>query len=263
MISNVEFENLFKNYNLQIQKTCEEALMYVKTHRQYEELINKARNEWEKKLFNGKLPTEYFNEINEKKQLKDIFISASDICDEFIPISFLNAIIRLGEIKVIEEFAFLENEISIRVIAIKTLGKIKSESSIQKLIDSIYIDTEELIKEVSRQALIDLGNIAIPYMLEHLNKKKVLYEDDFHLVIAIIEIDKETQNSNIYISFKEYFKKAEDKKIMVRCFADYGNPKAIAFLRGYLSRKKTSIDENLIFELVGAIEKLGGSADNI
>ena len=263
MIENSKFKKIFESYNLSIQKACEEGLMNVKTSQQYEKLINIAREKWEITKINNLLPFEYFNEIKDHKQLLVILKNAIEICDEYIPISFIKIILDLNAAALIEEFAFGNYDLETKTTALKIIGEIKKEDYVVNLISTIYNSDEELIKEVSRQALIDTGNVAIPYILKKLETKTTIVGDDFHLVLALIGIDKEKRSDLIYKSIKEYFLKAEDIALATRCLVDYNDPRAITFLRGYIIKNQSKVEKKILFEVIGAIEMLGGKTEDI
>jgi len=263
MIDDKYFEVIFKNYNLKIQNSCEEGLMYIKSPYQYEQLINKARKEWENLEIEDKLPEEYFNLIKTKEQMKKVFDMACDICDEFIPISFLNIIQKLGIFDFVEKYAFENTKLEKQILAIKVIGKIKKDEYTFKLIDIIYKSNEELVKESARQALIDIGEIAIYEVLKTLREKEKLNGDDFHLLIALIDIDKEKKTDEVFKNLKEFFRKSNDKSIAARCIAEYNDSRAIPFLRGFLKRNLEELKDDDAWEIRTAITLLGGIEDDI
>lgn len=258
MIKKELYKQLFTNYNRVIQKTCEKGLMYVKSPKQYETLINMARTKFEKQLFEGKLPTTYFEAINSTKELISIFEIANEVCDEFVPISFVDAVIRLQGTSKIEQFAFGEFDIEIKATAIRVLGEIKSINHVQPLIDEIYITKEELIKEIARQALIDIGAMSISSISKKLENTDLLKGDDYHLLIALVKIDENHKIDAIYQLVKQCFLKADDLGIVARCLVDYGEKKAVSFLRGYLARNFEKLDDAAAADIRSSIVSLGG-----
>ncbi len=263
MVKKELYKQLFANYNLTIQKACEEGLMYVKSPRQYETLINMARIKFEKQLFENKLPITYFKAITSIEELMTVFEIANEICDEFIPISFVDAVLRLQGTSKIEQFAFEEFDMEIKATAIRVLGEIKSVYHVQPLIDEIYKTKEELIKEIARQALIDIGDESISIISEKLENSDLLHGDDYHLLIALVKIDENHKNDAIYQLLKQCFLKADDMGIASRCLVDYGNKNAVTFLRGYLSRNLEKLDDTTTLDIRSSIVSLGGTEYDI
>jgi len=263
MINNEYFEIIFKNYNLKIQNSCEEELMYIKSPHEYEQLINKARKEWETLLIDNNLPEKYFNNITTKEQMKEVFDLACDVCDEFIPISFLNVIQKLDTFNFIAKYAFEGTDLEKQILAIKIIGKTKKDKYIVHLIETIYKSDEELVKESARQALIDIGDIAIKKLLKELKEKEKLVDDDFHLMIALVDIDKEKKSNEVLKNLKELFRKSDDKSTAARCMAEYNDARSIPFLRGFLKRNLENLEEDEAWEIRTAITLLGGIEDDI
>ncbi len=258
MVRKETYKQLFINYNTIIQKTCEEGLMYVKSPKQYELLINQARADFEKLPFEGKLPTSYFESISSTEELISVFEIANEMCDEFVPMSFVNTVLRLQGITQIEQFAFGEFDMEIKATAIRILGEIKNVTHVQPLIDEIYRTKEELIKEIARQALIDIGEVAITILNNKLEQSELISGDDYHLLIALVKIDENHKFDVIYKLLKDCFLKADDIGIVARCLVDYGNKKAVSFLRGYLSRNLKKLDETTTMDVRSSIVSLGG-----
>lgn len=256
---------LLQNYNRAIQKKCEQEMHAVKTSDDYEFIIKEARLNWEKTNFREKLPTEYFNEIKDKKEIVILFEIAAEICDEFIPSSLIKTIIETGVVDLLGEYAFGNVKIELKTTAIKVLGIHGGEKHTEKLINLLHIDGEfaELIKETARRALVDIGRAAIPIINTKLKGKNILDDDDFHLIIALMEIDGEEKSDAVYESLKDGFRKARDKALAARCLSDFGDGRAVPMLRSYLERNINNIDSGTANEIEGAVLKLGGSISGI
>jgi len=54
-----------------------------------------------------------------------------------------------------------------------------------------------------------------------------------------------------------------NKVLGAACLAAYGDGRAIPALRGYIEKNRNTIDSVTFFEIKGAIEKLGGNADDL
>lgn len=265
MIDMELLQNIFLSYNLAIQTKCEEFLGTVKNQSDYQKLIDDARNEWENTKFKGVEPKKYFALVENKADAAEIFKTAALMCDEFIPRSLADMIIATDNISMMANFAHGEFEIEIRSAAIRLLGLSKKVEYTEKLIDLLYDcgESEELIKEKARQAIIDIGEGAVLYIGSQLAAKKQLSNNDFHLIIALIEIDKDKKSDYIFSIIKDSFRKTDEKALAARCLSDYGDGRAVPMLRSYLERNLNEIDRDTAFEIQGAILNLGGSADGL
>ena len=173
MSINLVFKELFDSYNLTIQEKCEQSLGTVKNLSDFETLINDARSSWEEKKFRGKLPSEYFLTLKTEIDFNEAFEISAVVCDEFVPESFVKNILKSGHMNIIENHAFGDSSIDMKNAAIKILGISGSEVYTSKLIELVYSKGEygELLKETARQALIDIGHSAIPFLEEKLTAR--------------------------------------------------------------------------------------------
>ena len=256
---------LLESYNFAIQEKCEKSLGTVKSFSDFEELINEARETWEKTEIDGKLPVVLFESLKTVEDYKEAFEQAAVTCDEFIPVSFVNRILESGFMPMIENHAFNDSPIDIKNTAIKILGLSGDAGYSEGLIKLLYSEGEyeELLKETSRQALIEIGEPAVPYLEMKLSGKDILADDDFHLVIALIGIDSNHNSEAVFKVLKDSFRKTSDKALAARCLADYGDGRAVPMLRSYLERNLKKLDENTLYEIQGAVLSLGGSADGL
>lgn len=259
------FVELFESYNRAIQKKCEEFLSTVKSFSDFDILIDDARLNWEKTLFQGMLPIEYFKKLNSEADFCEVFEEAAAVCDEFIPDSLVRVLLKPKNIKFIEKYAFSEYPVDIKNAAVKITGLSGDASYSEKLIELLYTtgEFEDLIKETARQALADIGAEAIPYLEKKLSEKDILSDDDFHIVIALIKIDSARKTDSVFKILKESFRKTSDKALAARCLSDYGDGRAVPMIRSYLAKNIADLDENTIFELQGAVLNLGGSTEGL
>lgn len=259
------FIELFDSYNKAIQEKCEASLSTVKNFSDFTLLVNGARWEWEKTAFKGRLPADYFKELDSESDFSEVFEKASIVCDDFVPGSLVERLLESGFINIIEKYAFTDCPIDIKIAAIKVAGLSHDASYSDKLIELLYStgEYEELLKETARQALIDIGTKAIPFLEKNLTGRDILSDDDFHIIIALIGIDSDRKTDSVFQMLKQSFKKTSDKALAARCLSDYGDGRAVPMLRSFLAKNIAKLDENTIFELQGAVLKLGGSTEGL
>ncbi len=259
-----KYRDLFENYNEAIMKKCEEAMDSVRNRDDYINLINEARTGWEEKQFKGSRPFEHFEQMDDD-EVVDVFMTAAEVCDDFIPESLAARIIEGKNLERVWEAAFGKGEINPVTCAIRIAGMSKEEEYIKRLMGLIYEEGEygDLIKETARRALVDMGGPAVSEIKKQLEVKDIYSDDDFHLIMAVIEIEPHGKSENTYRLLKESFRKTANKGLAARCIADYGDGRAVPMLRSYLEKNTDSIDKNTAIDIQGAIIALGGNANGL
>jgi hypothetical protein len=161
--------------------------------------------------------------------------------------------------------AFEKEGINYMTCAIRTAGMSKDREYVDRLIDLIYEEGEygDLIKETARGALVDIGAPALVKMEEFLSGRDIFVDNDFHLIIAMIEIDSGRKSEKLYKLLKESFRKTTNKGLAARCIADYGDGRAVPLLRGYLERNMDNLDKHTVLDIKSAVLALGGNTEGI
>lgn len=259
-----KYEDLFKSYNKAIMEECEKSMDTVSDRDGYLNMIKKARDAWEHTTIDGKTPVEIFQSLGDK-ELEEAFMTGAAQCDDFIPGSLAEAVIGRGVLENIWAKAFESGEINHITCAIRTAGMSKDTGYADRLIGLIYEDGEygDLIKETARRALVDIGVPALLKMEDCLSGRDIFADNDFHLIIAMIEIDSGRKSENLYKLLKESFRKTSNKGLAARCIADYGDGRAVPLLRGYLERNMDNLDKHTVLDIKGAVLALGGSTEGI
>ncbi len=264
MINMIEFEEILNSYNLAIQRKFEEKMHDVRNPEDYSALMNEARLDWEKKLILGKLPKEHFSDINSGNFL-EFLQKAAVICDEFIPVSLAEKLNREVNPSKIAELAKAGDSMEVMTAAIELLGLSGDASYSDALADLLYNTGEysDLLAERARKALVQLGPESSSYIEKRLANIKKPGGSDFHLIIALIEIDEGKKSEATYSILRDAFKNTDEKALAARCLADYGDGRAVALLRGYLAKNQEKTDKDTVLEIQGAILNLGGSLEGL
>ncbi|MBN2558095.1 MAG: hypothetical protein JXB33_05000 [Clostridia bacterium] len=265
MTDHNSFEALFQSYNDAIREKCEEYMESATTPGDYESIINEARKGWEEKLFKGKKPGEYFERLQGDTDLNDVFTIGCDICDEFIPESLAEKAVGQDGIAMTERHAFGAEGYVTRNVALKIIGKTGNPEYAGRLMDIFSIEDEygDLIKETARKALTTIGKSVVPLIIKRLSEKDLLNDDDFHMIMALVEIDAGGKSDEILKVLKESFRKTHDKALAARCLSDFGDGRAVPMLRSYLEKNADRLDNDAALEIQGAVMNLGGSVDGI
>ena len=248
-------KGLVESYNKSIQTACERSMHTVKTPGDLRVIIEGARETWESTEFRGSRPASHFSDLTMENGLADVFETAAAECDDFIPVCLAEKMVASADSSYIAGAAEGGYDIGIRTAAIRLMGMSGDISYVNNLIGFLYIEDEygDLIKETTRRALVALGPAAVDALEGKLSSKDILSDDDFHIVIALINIDPGRKSDRIFRILKESFRKTSDKALAARCLSDYG----------YLEKNMGKLDENTIFEIQGAVLNLGGSTDGI
>lgn len=106
---------------------------------------------------------------------------------------------------------------------------------------------------------------SIPLIIDILNEHK---EDGLtgpceDLVIMLTRIGKEEQCDEIYNALRSAFRYMSNKIYAVICLADYGDDRAVPMLKSYINRNQSTIDRDLFYEIMSAVQALGGDISDI
>lgn len=106
---------------------------------------------------------------------------------------------------------------------------------------------------------------SIPLIIDILNEHK---EDGLtgpceDLVIMLTRIGKEDQCDEIYNALRSAFRYMSNKIYAVICLADYGDDRAVPMLKSYINRNQSTIDRDLFYEIMSAVQALGGDISDI
>jgi len=83
------------------------------------------------------------------------------------------------------------------------------------------------------------------------------------LVVMLTNIGKEKKSEQIYDALRMAFRSMTNKIYAVICFADYGDDRAVPLMKNYINRHQTDIPRELFYEMMSAIQNLGGDIEDI
>ncbi|MBR1798031.1 MAG: hypothetical protein IJ757_08515 [Clostridiales bacterium] len=83
------------------------------------------------------------------------------------------------------------------------------------------------------------------------------------LVVMLTNIGKEKKSEDIYNALRLAFRSMTNKIYAVICFADYGDDRAVPMLKNYINRHQGDISRELFYEMMSAIQNLGGDIEDI
>jgi hypothetical protein len=125
----------------------------------------------------------------------------------------------------------------------------------------------EWIADAVKTYLTRLDKQSVELVTEILNQTcesdndfKVPHE---YLMIALTMIGTAEKNDVIFTCLRGCFRKMDHKVIGAICLGDYGDPRGIRVLKGYLDRHTDTTDRQTFYEILSSIRRLGGDIRDI
>lgn len=283
-------EVLFESYNMAVEESYNEIFMSNKSHDFLNIEDENIRKHLEGDLANwantpnanlgGISPKEYFKTFTELEQLIELFKMAAKFCDSDIPEPLLDrlkmfrddAVNELLDIASDNNLLYDDDEQIIPLMAIRTIGKWKSVSSLERLIKLIFEINEinednEIIIEEILGAMIQIGQSAAKRIMEILNESSNIGNLEEYLLDTLVKLGVNIKDRNLYDlifrTIKSTFNKMENKLFGAICLGNFGDGRAIPALRGFVEKNKNTIDYETFLEIKSSIHRLGGDMDDI
>lgn len=278
---------LFESYNMAVEESYNKIFMSNKSY----ELLNiedeKIRQHLEEDLeswantpnadIGGISPIGYCEKVADLEQLIELFKMAAKLCDSDIPDPLLNrlqtfngdALDRLLSLAADNKLLCDDDEQIISLMAIRTIGKWKSVSSLESLIKLMFEINEEneIVIEEILSAMVQIGQSAANRIMEILNESSNIGNLEEHLLDTLVKIGVAVKDrilyDLIYKSIKTTFNKMENKLFGAICLGNFGDGRAIQVLRGFVEKNKKAIDYETFLEIKSSIHRLGGSVEDL
>lgn len=151
----------------------------------------------------------------------------------------------------------------------KVLGQWQSEETTAKLLDKFVsqIRPDDRIAEAVGLYLINMGPSSVNSIIKEIEllieqdpKRQLVHE---YLMMALAAIGQSQRRDDIFVILRKSFRKMENPLLAAACIGDYGDPRGIRVLRGYLEDRLPAVAPALFQEMVSAIKKLGGNTDGL
>ena len=180
--------------------------------------------------------------------------------------------------QVIGEAAWIEEELKdedkmfeIEFTKVKSclelLIELRDGSLIAAILDRFlsYPETRDFVADSIAGYVEAFPEVSVPFIIDKLNNNSESgltgpFED---LVIILSRIGKKQPSEEIYQALKFSFRYMTNKIYAVICLMEYGDGRAIPMLKGYVNRNKHSIDRDLFYEIMSAVQNLGGDISDI
>ena len=248
-----------------------------------DEATAKLENEPDEKL-GGKSMREIFDELSFDEKTEALEYSALNL-DRGAPQSLVASIatedadeVRNYCGKVIGECAWTEDELADEnvlfemqfqkaIACFNVLTELKEPCFIQAVLDRYmsYGQTREFVAESIAKYVEAFPEVSEPFLISLIenNTEEGLegpYED---VVIMLTEIGKEHKTEEIYQTLRHAFRYMTNKIYAVICLADYGDDRAVSMFKNYINRNQKTIERDLFYEMMSAIQHLGGDISDI
>lgn len=218
----------------------------------------------------GVSPAQTIEKMDNLDDVFELFIYMAHNSDEEIPNLLIEKLKEFGQDAVLRLVQLARNSTGENEqayldfhSAVKTLGEMKLEESIAPLIELAYEAEEQEIKlEHIQEALRNLGKRAIDPILNQLENKEFGNVESM-LIYVLSILGRQSNDDRIYRQLRKAFRSMDDKIPAVLSFTVFEDGRAVPMLRNYLEKNKAGLPENVFYEILGAIQKLGGTTTDL
>jgi len=291
-----KWNNFFTLYNEGLCAAYERSMEMVTDENQMRDslfqeqmkhMVLNSMQAWYKKPFaqlGNQTPEQMIDEIDTIEEAIDKLKLAAALCDDDIP-DYLKiklgsfgqqAIVSLTQLaleKSWEEGCAKEEcpceSIQSASIALKILGEWQVVKPVEEIIAK-FISTDQLhenIADAFKMYVLGVGEETIPYLVKALidaykqdNPLEGAYE---YLIIALTLVSEEAKSDDVFECLRNCFRTMHHKVIGAICIGDYGDPRGIPALKGYLDRNEGKFDRQEFYEILSSIKRLGGTTSDI
>ena len=232
------------------------------------------------------------------KSLRDVFeeMSFEELCetmeyaalnlDRGVPQSLIESIANYGDhdricdycASVIGDAAWTEDELKeedsvfeiefqkVRA-ALDVLIKLEEPAFVKAILDRFmsYAQVRDFVAESISEYIEAFPEVSVPMLIDELedHAEDGMTGPSEDLVIMLTAIGKEHKSDDIYEELRRAFRFMENKIYAVICLADYGDDRAVKMFKNYINRNQDTISRELFYEMMSAIQKLGGDISDI
>ena len=289
---------LFTEFNQRLSKVCEafadqvssaegptegEMAEHFKNFRGYIEQETAPFWKEKKSYLDGMTGEEFVGQLDMEEALAAFSESATLIDDEATPYPLVERLKSFGDpacerlLKMVldanwqPEESEDENAFFVKfqpcVAAIRFFGAAEYEPAMEPVLTRFcsFTSTQEYIADSVKVMMLGLGEKGVPMLIDFMLKRSDEeitgpYED---MMIMLTQVGIKHPDNEIYQALRAGFRRMKAKVIAVICIGDYGDPRGIALLKGYLDRTVHTIDRETFYEALSAIRRLGGEINDI
>lgn len=128
-----------------------------------------------------------------------------------------------------------------------------------------YNQTRDFVADTIADYIEAFPEVTVPLLIQIIedNEDTGLEGPCEDCVIMLTAIGKEYKSEDIYDALRHAFRYMTNKIYAVLCLADYGDPRAASMFKNYINRNQNNIDRELFYEMMSAIQNLGGDISDI
>jgi hypothetical protein len=239
--------------------------------------LSKEIEKWEDTCLtelDGMSPRQLLGNIDNFVDIMALFKLGAVMCDDTLPTVFLSKLKSFGTIArdtlldlcskpITKDIS--EEDFQISQLAIQILGIWQVELAVEPLIELLFRGTceTELLFENVKESLVNIGKPAIPALIQNIEKDGFKSEAGDYMLMALADIGENNKTDVIYKCLKNAFTVMQDKSIGAFCLGNYGDGRAIPALRGFLEKNKENIDKEIFYDIISAINRLGGNTEDL
>ena len=166
-----------------------------------------------------------------------------------------------------DENTLFEMQFQKAIACFNVLTELKEPCFIQAVLDRYmsYGQTREFVAESIAKYVEAFPEVSEPFLIGLIesNVDTGLEGPCEDVVIMLTEIGKEHKTEEIYQTLRHAFRYMENKIYAVICLADYGDDRGVSMFKNYINRNQKTIERELFYEMMSAIQHLGGDISDI
>lgn len=246
---------------------------------------SKLMEEEPNELLDNKSMKEYFAELP-VVELTEILEYAALELDRGVPDSVVNALVNCPERDAVKAYAkvtindaawvdeeladensLFEMEFQKVKACFRVLSGMYDSSLLETVLDRFmsYEKTPDFVADSIAEYIQAFPEDSAPLLIERLeeHQEEGLEGPCEDLLIMLTRVGKEEPSDDIYAALRAAFRYMTNKIYAVICIADYGDDRAVPMFKSYINRHQSTIDRDLFYEMMSAIQNLGGDISDI
>ena len=166
-----------------------------------------------------------------------------------------------------DENVLFEMQFQKAIACFEVLIQMKEPCFIQAVLDRYmsYGKTREFVAESIARYVEAFPEVSEPFLINIIeqNTEEGLEGPCEDVLIMLTEIGKQHKTEEMYQTLRHAFRYMTNKIYAVICLAEYGDDRAVAMFKNYINRNQQTIERDLFYEMMSAIQNLGGDISDI
>ncbi|MBN1891750.1 MAG: hypothetical protein JW780_03145 [Clostridiales bacterium] len=286
---------LFEEYNRYMEELGDDFLSRLSSSNdvytdEFEQEFNIASEERSDAFFSEPLeglatdtPADFIRSLSSIDECMEVFVIASEVSDVQPPRILTQHMQKFGEeaVERLRALALSEDwdkgdesdtlerrdRMASNLSAVLVLGKWRDEDSVRPILDHFSQSRmpDEYVSDIISEYAESMGEMIVGALRRILDSAESIRSGgpEESLMVALSKAGAKHRTDETYQTLRVAFRKAERKIIGALCLGDYGDPRAVKLLKGYLDRNNHRIDRELFYETLTVIRKLGGDISDI